>query len=176
MLAIASVLTTDVGLMLGRLQREQLQNTARNISRLLVVLWGTGLALIWLDTGFELAVLADSSKLLFKLLAVVVLTLNGWVLHRISFPVLLSENSLTLKDSTLLAVSGSISTFHWLLAAFIGVTTPLVRIPFDELVDVYAVLFITTVILSLICMPFFRHRVMRWRVSSNRMLYLDYSL
>jgi hypothetical protein len=47
-------------------------------------LWATGLAVIWLDTKFDLAVLATKPKLLAKL-SVVALSANGWLLHRVVF-------------------------------------------------------------------------------------------
>lgn len=176
MLAIASVLSADIGLVIGNLQREQLRNTIRNIARLLAVLWSTGLTIVWLDTGFDPAELMSRSKLLVKLVAVSVLTLNGLVLHRLCFPVLLSVDPLSLRATVLLAVTGSLSTMHWLLAAFIGVAKPLARISFEKLLEGYAMLVVSTVVLSIVCMPLVRHRVHSWRRSTSSVLQLDVPL
>jgi len=153
MLAIARVLAADVGLVTGRLSLEQMHETVRDIGLLLAALWATGLAIVWLDTGFEPAKLAMSSKLLLKLLAVSVLTLNGALLHRLSFPILLSDRAAGIGAASLLAVSGALSTLHWLLAAFVGVASPLARLPLENLLVAYALVVAATVVVAIGCVP-----------------------
>lgn len=167
MLAVARVLAADVGLVSGRLARSELRDTVRQIARLLIALWVTGLAIVWLDTALDPAALAERSKLALKLVSVGVLTLNGIVLHRASFPVLMSDAPLGVGRTILLAVTGSLSTLHWLLAAFVGVSKPLGALSSEVLFGGYAALCVATVSVSLVSAPLVRRHVLRWRRLSD---------
>ena len=152
--AMAIVLKTDVALLFNSINRAQLENTARAISLVLVALWATGLAIIHLDTGFQFEVLATKSKLLFKLICVGVLTVNGLVLHHVSFPLLVREgSSLNSLNTLLLVITGALSTSHWLLAAFIGLAKPLGRLPLDVLLSVYGLMLGAVCIASVLSLP-----------------------
>jgi len=166
MLAIARVLEADTGLVTGRLTRERLRGTVRDMGVLLAALWATGLAIVWLDTGFEPAELATRPKLLLKLLAVSVLTLNGAVLHRLCFPILLSDRAPGPGAVLLLVVSGALSTVHWLLAAFVGVARPLGRWPLEDLLAAYALLVAGTVAVAIGCVPAMRRSGILTRFAS----------
>jgi len=156
MLAIVRVLSADLGLLAGRLDRKRLHGMVRDIGALLAALWLTGLAIVWLDTGFQPARLAANSKLMLKLLVVSVLTLNGILLHRLSFPILLSDRALGAGAVTLLAVTGALSSVHWLLAAFVGVAEPLGRFPLESLFEGYAFVVATTLAVAIGCVPALR--------------------
>lgn len=84
-------------------------------------LWATGLAVIWLDTKFDLAVLATKPKLLAKLSVVVALSANGWLLHRVVFQRFTVAQNDPERAATLPAIAGAISASSWLFAAFVGV-------------------------------------------------------
>ena len=77
--SISAVLKTDIALVFGSFTRKELESTAKSISMLLLFLWMTGLAIIYIDTGFSPEVLLTKSKLLIKLMCVSTLTLNGIV-------------------------------------------------------------------------------------------------
>lgn len=152
--AIAIVLKTDVALLLSSISRTELEYTARTISMVLVALWASGAAIIFLDTGFNYDVLATKSKLLFKLICVCVLTVNGLVLHHVSFPLLVNEGaSLTPLNRVLLVVTGGLSTSHWLLAAFVGLAKPLGRLPLDVLLGLYCLFLGAVLITSVLSLP-----------------------
>jgi len=152
--AISSILKTDIALFLGNVTRDELNATAKSISVLLLLLWATGLAIIYIDTGFEPAVLITKSKLLLKLMCVCMLTLNGIVLHHLSFPVLANHaGRLSLGESALLVVTGALSTSHWLLAAFVGMSKPLGRLPFETLFSAYGVFLVLVIATSLLFIP-----------------------
>lgn len=87
-------------------------------------LWATGLAVIWLDTKFDLAVLATKPKLLAKLSVVVALSANGWLLHRVVFQRFTVAQNDPERAATLPAIAGAISAASWVFAAFIGVGKP----------------------------------------------------
>ena len=84
-------------------------------------LWATGLAVIWLDTKFDLAVLATKPKLLAKLSVVVALSANGWLLHRVVFQRFTVAQDDPERAAVLPAIAGAISASSWLFAAFVGV-------------------------------------------------------
>lgn len=152
--AISAVLKTDFALFFGKVSREELEATAKSISVILLFLWATGLSIIYIDTGFSPAELMTKSKLLLKLMSVVTLTLNGMVLHHISFPVLTKPaNSMTKSQSVLLVVTGALSTSHWLLAAFVGTSKPLGKLPVSTLLNAYGVFVFLVVISSLLFIP-----------------------
>lgn len=152
--AIAIVLKTDVALLFNSISRTELETAARAISMVLVALWASGLAIIYLDTGFNFDVLATKSKLLFKLICVGVLTVNGLVLHHVSFPLLVREGAaLNPLNTMLLVVTGGLSTSHWLLAAFVGLAKPLGRLPLDVLLSLYSLFLGAVLISSVLSLP-----------------------
>lgn len=164
-LAIAQVLKADLDIVTGMFTREGLRAMAHQVSMVLTLLWLTGLAIIYLDTGFDPAILAERPKLLLKLMCVVVLTANGMVLHRISFPVLTKAGPLSTWESMFLASTGALSTSHWLMAAFIGIARPLGRIPIESLAMFYGVICLATLLVSLMCSPTIRRRLMDWQLA-----------
>ena len=152
--ALTSVLKADINIVLGRLSRDDIARAASGISWLLIGLWASGLAIIYIDTGFSPAILVTKSKLLLKLLCVVTLTLNGIVLHYFSFPYLMRDgNTLSTKESMLLVITGSLSTSHWMLAAFVGLSQPLGLFPFQTLLAAYVLFVVAVVSVSLFFIP-----------------------
>jgi hypothetical protein len=152
--AITAVLTTDIAIMRGSYCKKSLAATAKAISVILAALWLTGLAIIYIDTSFEPAVLLSKTKLVLKLACVITLTLNGIVLHHICFPVMTRENSsLSLKDSAVLATTGALSTSHWMLAAFVGMSKPLGRLPLETLLPAYGLFVCSVLVTSLFFIP-----------------------
>ncbi|MGH1358107.1 MAG: hypothetical protein ACRBC3_05035 [Burkholderiaceae bacterium] len=165
--AITYVLHADLTIARAKFSRQWIARTATVISRWLIALWFTGLALIWIDTGFELPALISKPKLLLKLLCVVVLTINGLFLHYLSFPVLVRSGPLGAGNSMLLAITGGLSTSHWLIAAFVGVAKPLGQLPFDLLLKAYLVIVGATIVIALASTPVVRHRVTGWRLKET---------
>ncbi len=152
--AISSILKTDIALFFGHVTHDELAATAKSVSVLLLLLWATGLTIIYIDTGFLPSILMTNSKLLLKLMCVCMLTLNGILLHHISFPVLTNNSGrITAGESVLLVVTGALSTSHWLLAAFVGMSRPLGRLPFATLFSAYGLFVLTVVVSSLFFIP-----------------------
>jgi hypothetical protein len=106
----------------------QLRKAATLVACALGLLWVTGLAVVWLDTGFDPAVVGRNPKLLAKLSVVVVLTLNGMLLHRWAFPRMLAPPQQTRRLVLGLCVLGAVSSAGWLFAAFLGVAKALTRL------------------------------------------------
>lgn len=152
--AITAVLRTDLKIVFGNICEQEIARAAKEISFLLAALWVSGLAIIYIDTGFSAAILATKPKLLLKLMCVVTLTLNGIALHNISFPVLTRLHGIfTPRESILLVVTGALSTSHWMLAAFIGMSQPLGRLPLQTLFTGYGLFVLAVVTCSLPLIP-----------------------
>ena len=164
--AISYVLRADMAIARASFTRGWLSRMATTISRLLIALWLTGLAIIWIDTGFEWAALTDKPKLVLKLLCVCVLTVNGLFLHYLSFPVLTQNGPLSVANSMLLSVTGALSTCHWMAAAFVGIAKPLGQVPLEVLAKAYAVCFGVMVFSALLLTPVIRHQMLSWRLNN----------
>lgn len=152
--AITAVLKTDFKIVFGNTTREQINGAATQISGLLFALWVTGLSIIYLDTGFSPEILMTKAKLLLKLACVATLTVNGVVLHHVSFPVLMrSPADIASRECALLVVTGALSTSHWMLAAFVGMSAPLGRLPISLLFSAYCCFVLSAVAMSLFFIP-----------------------
>ena len=167
--ALALVLSADWRILKGDFTTDGLRRTAQGTSVVLVFLWVTGGLLVHHDTGFDLSVIASLSKLQLKLLVVAALTINGVLLHFVSFPLLTANRKLTLLESVVLAVTGTISTSHWLLAAFVGIARPLGQWPLESLLAAYVTGLCAMIVLGIFSAPFMRLHLAR-RLSSDHFL------
>lgn len=168
--AIVLVLTADWRILKGSYTLEALQLTANHASVVLLVLWVTGLTLVYSDTGMNFTELAAKPKLVLKLFVVGALTINGVILHVVSFPLFAKTGRLRWSESVVLALTGAISTSHWVLAAFVGVARPLGQWPIQSLLLGYTLYVIATVSLAIICVPMVHRHLsnQRQRLQSSR--------
>jgi hypothetical protein len=121
--AIAAVLREDAALLRHRaIDARRLARTARTLAYALAALWVSGLALMGLDLGGDVAAMADRPKLVAKLAVVSALTLNGLLLHRVAFPVIRQGQALRASQLLVCTALGAFSTTSWLYAAFIGLS------------------------------------------------------
>lgn len=123
--AICHVLSADLKILKGELARSEMAFIARRMSVLLLLLWGTGLPMVLIDLGGDLALLSSKPKLIAKIVCVCILSLNAVALHRFAFPRLMSGQSLAAREWKLVLSTGAISTSSWLFAAFLGIAKPL---------------------------------------------------
>lgn len=123
------------------------------------LLWCTGILLVVNDTGLDVTVLEQMSKLQLKLVVVTALTLNGLLLHFVSFPLVVKRRNLTLFESLLISVTGAISTSHWLLAAFVGVARPIGEWPLKSLLSGYMLLTMVAVVAGIVISPWIRRQL-----------------
>lgn len=125
--ALFLVMREDLRLMKAeRLEVADLKQTAHGVSLALMGLFATGATIVWFDTGFDPAVMADKPKLLAKFTVVAVLTLNGLALHHLLMPMLERAAFIRVRPvSRFAAVLGAISSVSWLFATFLGVAKPL---------------------------------------------------
>lgn len=156
--AVTTVLKADYKILSSDLSPEDVAKDAKLISKLLAGLWVSGLAIIYVDTGFSPDIVMLKAKLVLKLACVFLLTANGVILHHVSLPVLTRLNQkVSHSELVLLSVTGALSTSHWLLAAFIGLFTPLGNLPVNTLLQAYGLLISGILFLSLTLVPVINH-------------------
>lgn len=165
--ALVKVLRADARVVLKRISRSALRRESQHISWLLALLWATGLGLMFLDTGLGIEAIASNPKLVLKLVVVCVLTINGVALHVITFPLLRLPSRLSRNQLGLLLLTGSISSSHWLIAAFVGVARPLKNIPTVELLVTYVALVSTLSVASLLMSSYVREHVTEWQINEK---------
>lgn len=120
--AAAAIAMGDFAIFYGRrVNSALLGKCASAVGFALLVLWITGLALVWLDTRFAFDVLAGRPKLLAKFNVVVFLTLNGFALSRFAFPRFAVRQGDPHGSAMVPAMLGAVSATTWIFAAFLGV-------------------------------------------------------
>ena len=135
--ALHEVLVGDWRVLRRRLTGVDVQALHRRVSWLLVGLWVTGLSVIAIDIDCDVVQLAARPKIVAKLVTVLVLSLNGWLLQQWCFPRLTRLESIGAIEMTLVMLAGAVSTASWLMAAFFGVARPLKDLPLAQLMQIY---------------------------------------
>lgn len=92
-----------------------------------------------------------------------VFTVNGVTLHTISFPLFARTGHFTWSESVVLAITGALSTSHWVLAAFVGVARPLGQWPLKTLLLGYMFYVIAALFVALLCVPMVRRHLTNQR-------------
>ncbi|MNF66689.1 hypothetical protein D3C84_484860 [compost metagenome] len=134
--AIGLVLTSDVAMIKQLFQgtdstaadKEHLHMLKKTVLMALAALWVTGLGILALDYSQKGAMYFLNPKLQSKILVVVLLTLNGWVLHSVVMPAMDKAGSLLKLDinaRTIALFSGVVSGVSWFYGAMLGIARPL---------------------------------------------------
>lgn len=148
--AITVIMREDYNLLVKRqIDPAAIKETSRTVFWGLLALTATGAGIIWIDTGFDMTVLATKSKILAKLSVVAILTLNGAIIHYKAFPAFRSRKSLV-RFVPRLSVLAAISAVSWFYAAFVGIAKPLTgMLGYRGFMELYVVLLIWGIALSL---------------------------
>ncbi len=101
--------------------RELMLKSSRAVAWSLLALWVTGLSVIALDMSTTSLILSKAPKLQAKLTVVVILSLNGFLLHRYTLHTLGGSRKPTEGDVRLAAILGAVSAASWGYAVFLGV-------------------------------------------------------
>jgi hypothetical protein len=121
-LALSTILKEDARLLLAkRVDSASLLATAKLVKWLLLALWVTGVPMVTMDIGTDVSLLLGKPKLITKLIVVGALTLNGFLLHYVAFPMVTGKPPNPSKAATIAAILGAVSTTSWLYASFVGV-------------------------------------------------------
>ena len=124
--AITTLFKSDVKLLFQRPNDDEVHTMGNHMLFFLLLLWVTGLGIIWIDTKFDYDVIINAPKIVVKLSCVILLTLNALIIHFVAFKKL-KKAVLSKADMYIMSLSGSISTASWTFAAFLGVAKPLVK-------------------------------------------------
>ncbi len=120
---------------------KDLKAAAHIIMLALGVLWASGLVLVIWGAVKDPEYLLNQ-KLWAKVAVVVVLTANGAVLHRFSFPRVVSSTGmigLGILEKTAVVMTGAVSTVSWLFACYLGIARPWNHaVEFDYVMFIYA--------------------------------------
>jgi len=127
-MAVYTLLACDYAVWTERWNPECLNSITSQMKFFLYGLWATGAMLILSDHGTDIAAIVANTKLVFKLIVVTVLTLNGALIHRVAIPLLSEGGKLIPANAKKLTAMSAVSTSHWLLAALIGCFQPLALI------------------------------------------------
>lgn len=101
--------------------RDLMVKASRAVTWSLVALWITGLSIISLDMSTVSLTLAKAPKLQAKLTVVLILTANGFLLHRYTLTALGGRRRPTEQQVRLAAILGAVSATSWGYAMFLGV-------------------------------------------------------
>lgn len=130
--------------------RQRLQVARVTINYALGVLWLTGIGLVVLNALADPDATLANEKLWMKIVAVMLLTLNGILVHRLAVRWIVPGqmiHQMPTAQQQLLLVMGTISTVSWLFAAFLGIAriwNNSVRI--EELLVLYGALLIAAMV------------------------------
>ena len=116
----------------------------KTVSRALLALWISGAAIIALDVSVKGWGYFANPKLQSKLMIVMLLTMNGYALHRYVLPLLKKSGSLfnlSFGQRSLALLTGTVSGVSWFYAAMLGIGRPLNwKYSLVEIVAAYPVL------------------------------------
>ena len=101
--------------------RDLLIKASKAVTWSLCALWLTGLAIIALDLSTTSLVLSKAPKLQAKLTVVLILTANGFLLHRYTLGALGGKRQPSEHEVRLAAILGAVSAASWGYAIFLGV-------------------------------------------------------
>lgn len=104
----------------GPIDRASLQATATVVKWGLIALWLTGLAMVYVEIGFDASELLNRPKLLSKIVVVTALTGNGALLNFVAFPCLSRGTDRLRSAAMMCSLLGAFSTVSWIYAAFVG--------------------------------------------------------
>jgi len=148
-MALGAIVATDLRL-LSKLAQDRTriappnEFVARIVVVALVVLYATGAAIVWQGVLERPDYLANP-KLQAKLALVVLLTINAFVLHRLTFPRLARGRRVArwhASDWIAIGIPVGASNFLWMFVAFLGVARPWnYAMPFADILLIAAILY-----------------------------------
>lgn len=134
--AIGLVLTSDIAMVkqllkadpAEKLDSNHLSDLQKTVSRALIALWVTGVAIVALDASIKGWGYFANPKLQSKIAIVCLLTLNGFALHKYVLPLMQKAGSLlklSFSQRMFAIFTGAISGVSWFYAAMLGIGRPL---------------------------------------------------
>ncbi len=151
--AITTLYKSDYKLFFKRPTNDEIKAMGNHMLIYLIVLWITGLGVIYIDTAFSMEKILSAQKLLTKLSCVLVLTFNAFVIHFFAFKKLAKE-TLNRMDMKVMAISGAVSSASWTFAGFLGIAKPLVKhLSLSDFMSLYGLVVLTATTIAIIITP-----------------------
>ncbi|ABM38350.1 hypothetical protein [Polaromonas naphthalenivorans] len=134
--AIGLVVTSDIAMLKQlfradpneRFDPHHLSDLQKTVSHSLLALWVTGAAIVTLDASLKGWGYFANPKLQSKVAIVMLLTMNGYALHKYVLPALQKAGSLlrlSFGQRRLALFTGAVSGVSWFYAAMLGIGRPL---------------------------------------------------
>lgn len=149
-MALGAIVATDLRL-LSKLSQDKVriappnEFVARIVMVALLLLYVTGGLIVWHGLGLRADYL-DNPKLQAKIVLVVLLTLNAFVLHNVTFPRLARGRRVArwhFTDWVVVAVPVAVSNFLWMFVAFLGIARAWnFSMPMREIFEIAAALYL----------------------------------
>lgn len=169
-LAMSQVFETDLKIALGKISISALSKKSVKVGVLLFAMWLSGLAVIYMDTGFDILLIAEDTKLQLKIICVTLLSLNSLMLHWYSLPTVKRQDTritrrrtrkpMSTAKSAIIIYIAALSLSNWMLAAFIGIAEPLANLGFFALFKLYLIVQVLVFIVAMISFPYLNKRLM----------------
>ncbi len=141
-------------------RREELQRTKAVMTSALWLLWATGALFVYTGYAQDPAYVMNE-KLWMKILAVSVLTLNGMLMHRFAFPLMMQGGIfLEFPPGRMLGLTlfATVSSVSWLYASFLGIARSWNHVmPFQHALAIYLGLLLVAGCGSVTLMATLRH-------------------
>ncbi|ABM33154.1 conserved hypothetical protein [Paracidovorax citrulli AAC00-1] len=145
-------------------RRDELRRTKATMTAALWLLWATGLLFVYIGYAQDPAYVMNE-KLWMKILAVSVLTLNGMLMHRFAFPLMMQGGvflELPLGRMLGLTLFAAVSSVSWLYASFLGIARSWNHVmPFQHALAIYLGLLLLAACGSMALMATLRHLYQR---------------
>ncbi len=149
-MALGAIVATDLR-MLAKLAQDRVriappnEFVARLVTVALLLLYVTGAGILWIGSREHPDYLLNP-KLQGKLILVLLLTINAFVLHRITFPRLARGRRVArwrLVDWVVVVMPVSLSNCLWMFCAFLGIARPSNNpIPIRDVLEIAATLYV----------------------------------
>jgi len=141
-LATYTLIACDYAVWTGRWNCQCFFSIGKWMKKYLLGLWVTGASLLLVEYGPDLSGVVGNSK-----------------------PIIQVEGKLTLKEARTVACVSTISTSHWLLAAFVGFFKPFVYVPLPWLLGCYVLFFMTCGVIAFLMSPVIQTRINQKRAN-----------
>jgi hypothetical protein len=151
--ALHLLVKTDLRVLRRRVSAGTLMRVHRRMVWLLVGLWASGAAMLAVDYFGDPSRTLLNAKLIAKLVCVLALTANAFVLRFWALPRLGSRRAFGALELRALAVVGAISSASWLMAAFIGIARPMATWSPAQAVGLYALVLGSAIVVALVVCP-----------------------
>lgn len=112
----------------ARVDAKHLSELQTTVSRALLALWISGVAIVTLDAWLKGWGYFANPKLQSKIAIVTILTINGYALHKYVLPLMQKAGSLlrlSFSQRLLAMFAGAVSGVSWFYAAMLGIGRPL---------------------------------------------------